>query len=831
VETTLVQSPGRAPAVRLDASELRRRCDPAQFRFTTTAELPDSPLVLGQERAVRAIQFGIGMRRHGYNLFALGPTGAGKHAVVRRFLEERAASEPPARDWCYVHNFEQPHRPLAISLPKGMGIKFRDDIAALIEELRTAITAALETDEYRRKHQQIHEEFEKRRDTALEDLRKRAADQEIALIRTPLGWALAPIRQGEVVDADAFQQLPEGEQRRVKAAIEGFEADLDRLLHEVPKWRRESHEKIRALSQAVTKATVDTLIDELKKAYGGEADVQAYLAAFEKDVIDNADDFRQPKEGEEEASPLSALLARATGARAPLSRYRVNVLDDRAPVTGAPVVYEDKPTFQNLIGRVEHVAQMGTLVTDFTHIKAGALHRANGGYLMLDARRVLIEPFAWEGLKRALRARAIRIESLAEALSLVSTVTLEPEAIPLDVKVVLIGERLIYYLLYELDPDFRELFKVAVDFETSLDRSPPGDLAYAGVIATLARKAALRPVSADGVARIVEHGSRVIGDSGKLWMELDRLTDLLREADHWAGVADHAAVHADDVQRAIDAQLHRAGRPRDRLLEEIARGTIMIATGGAAVGQVNGLSVIELGGFAFARPSRITARVRLGTGTVVDIEREVELGGPIHSKGVLILSGFLAGRYVPDHPLSLSASIVFEQSYGAVEGDSASSAELYALLSALADVPVKQSIAVTGSINQHGVVQPVGGINEKIEGFFDVCQARGLTGDEGVIIPAANTRHLMLRDDVVEAVKAGKFRIYAVETVDQGIELLTGLPAGVRDGAGRFPDGSVNGLVERRLVGLATQARRFRVGAAEPSNGSTVSEGQTPRRG
>jgi predicted ATP-dependent protease len=809
------QGPKARPAATLTALDLRRRCDPARFPFKTTAELPDSPLVFGQARAVAAIQFGIGMHREGYNLFALGPAGAGKHAVVRKFLEEQAAAEPSARDWCYVHNFEQPHRPQALSLPKGKGAKFRDDMTRLVDELRTAISAALETEEYRQHHQQIHDEFNTRRDQALEDLRKRAADQNVALIRTPLGLALAPMRGGEVVDADAFQQLPEDERRRFRTTIEGFEAELEKLLREVPKWHRETHEKLRALKQAATKAAVDALIGDLKKAYEGEAGVQAYLATLEKDVIDNADDFRRSKEGEEEdTNPLEALIGKARGS-SPLGRYQVNVLDDHDGTPGAPVVYEDKPTFQNLIGRIEHVAQMGTLITDFTHIKAGALHKANGGYLILDARRVLLEPFAWEGLKRALRARAIRIESLGEALSLVSTVSLDAEAIPLDVKVVLVGDRLLYYLLYEFDPDFRELFKVAVDFESRVDRTDAGDLAYAGVIATLARKASLRPLAASAVARVIEHGARVVEDASKLWIELDRLTDVLREADYWAGRASHDAVEADDVQHAIDARIDRASRPRERLLEEIARGTIMIGTDNAAVGQVNGLSVIELGGFSFGRPSRITARVRLGTGTVVDIEREVELGGPIHSKGVLILSGFLAGRYIPDQPLSLSASIVFEQSYGGVEGDSASSAELYALVSALAGVPIAQSIAVTGSVNQHGVVQPVGGINEKIEGFFDVCRTKGLTGNQGVLIPAANVRHLMLRDDVIEAVKAGRFRICAAETIDQGIEVLTGLPAGVRDETGRFPDKSINGLVEQRLATFAKQARAFRTGTGD----------------
>jgi predicted ATP-dependent protease len=797
----------------MTAAQLRRRCHPELFQFRTTDELADGPLVFGQKRAVSAIQFGIGMRRDGYNIFALGPTGAGKHTIVRRFLEEQAASEPAARDWCYVHNFDQPHRPRAISLPKGMGTKFRDDIARLIDELRTSITAALETDEYRKRLQQIHEESSIRRDQALEDLRRRAADRNVALIRTPLGLALAPTRAGQVIDPEIFQQLPESERQQVRITLEELQAELERIRSDVPKWQREGQETIRALKRAATKAAVDALMDELRRAYDAESGVQAYLASLEKDVIENVDDFRRPKEREEEASPLDALLAKAGAGQSPLGRYQVNVLDDHGTVTGAPVVYEDKPTFQNLIGRIEHVAQMGTLVTDFTHIKAGALHRANGGYLIVDARRVLVEPFAWEGLKRALRAHAISIASLGEAASLVSTISLDAEAIPLHVKVVLIGDRPLYYLLYEFDPDFRELFKVAVDFEASADRTESGELAYAGLIATLARRSGLRPLAASGVARVIEHGARVVGDADKLWLGLDGLSDLLREGDYWAGVAGHAAVDATDIQQAIDAHIHRAARPRERLQEEIARGTIMIATTGTSTGQVNGLSVSELGGFAFARPSRITARVRLGGGTVVDIEREVELGGPIHSKGVLILSGFLAGRYVPDHPLSLSASLVFEQSYGGVEGDSASSAELYALLSALANVPVRQSIAVTGSVNQHGVVQPVGGINEKIEGFFDVCLATGLTGDQGVLIPVANVRHLMLRDEVVKAVEAGTFHVYAVDTIDQGIEVLTGVPAGVRDETGRFPSKSFNGLVEERLTSFAKQARAFRTSA------------------
>jgi predicted ATP-dependent protease len=805
----------------LAAAQLCRRCDPATLGFQTTDELPDCAITLGQDRAVSAIQFGIGIRHTGYNLFALGPSNAGEHVIVRQFLEQQAAHEPTGRDWCYVHNFEQPHRPRAISLSAGQCAKFRDDMAQLVEDLRAAVSAALETEEYRRRHQEIDQEFNERRQTALADLGRRAAERGVALIQTPVAVALAPMRDGQPLEADDFAKLPEADRNRLKTAVEEFEKELDRLLHLIPKWRRESREKERALKRAVSSRAVEALIDELSAEYEGHGDVQTYLSLVKHDVIEHAEDFRRGKEEEEGASP-DALIAKSVLASQPLGRYQVNVLDDHSGVRGARVVYEDKPTFQNLVGRIEHVAQMGTLVTHFTLIKPGALHKANGGYLILDARRLLLEPFAWEGLKRALRAGALCIESLGEALSLVSTVSLDPEPIPLNVKVVLIGERLLYYLLYEFDPDFRELFKVAVDFETSAERTDDADALYARMIGTLARKAGLHPFTAAAVARVIEHGARVVGDAEKLWLALDGLGDLLKEANHCAEASGRVVVDAPDVQRAIDARTYRGGGPRERLQEDIARGTIAIATTGDIVGQVNGLSVVELGGSAFARPSRITARIRLGSGRVLDIEREVELGGPIHSKGVLILAGFLNGRYAPDQPLSLSASIVFEQSYGTVEGDSASSAELYALLSALADVPLKQSIAVTGAINQRGEMQAVGAINEKIEGFFDVCKARGLTGGEGVLIPSANKRHLMLRRDVIDAVAAGHFHIYPVDTIDQGLEILTGMPAGKRDAAGTFPVGTFNERVERQLITFARQARAYKLPGDLGSDGQPL---------
>jgi len=797
----------------LGPDALCRRCDPEQFPFETTDDIEDLHEIIGQPRAVEAVQFGIGMEREGYNIFALGPAGTGKYTLVRQALEQRAATEPVPFDWCYVNNFAQPYRPRVLRLPPGTGVKLRRDMEQLVEEVRTALSSAFESEEYRTRRQVIEEEFKERQEQAFNELRQRAQERGLALLRTPVGLVFAPLRDGEVLPPEEFQKLPEEERKRLEAEVEVMQEELQKIIHQMPRWEREMREKVRELDREITNFAVGHLIDELRKKYEELPDVVEYLNAVQQDVIENVRDFLRPEEPRQGApiGPVSHLM---TGPPT-LRRYQVNVLVDHSESKGAPVIYEDNPTYQNLVGRVEHMAQMGALVTDFTLIKPGALHRANGGYLILDARKVLLQPYAWEALKRVLQSRQIRIESLGEMLSLVSTVSLEPEPIPLDVKVALLGDRLLYYLLSSLDPDFGELFKVAADFNEEFDRSDENQMLYARLIATLARKEGLRPFDRGAVARVIEHSSRLAGDAEKLSTRMRNICDLLREADYWAGRSGNGAVTAQDVQRAIDAQIYRSDRVREKLQEEILRGTILIDTEGERVGQVNGLSVIQLGNFAFGRPSRITARVRMGRGEVIDIEREVELGGPIHSKGVLILSGFLGARYAAERPLSLSASLVFEQSYSGVEGDSASLAELYALLSAIAEVPIKQSLAVTGSVNQHGQIQAIGGVNEKIEGFFDVCKGRGLTGEQGVLIPVSNVKHLMLRSDVVEAVAAGQFHIYPIETVDQGIELLTGIPAGERDEEGNYPEGTINYLVEKRLAELAEKQAAFAKAAEE----------------
>ncbi len=802
----------------LSPEALYRRCDPEQFQFETTAELDDLEGIIGQARAVEAVEFGTAIRREGYNLFSLGPSGTGKFKIVRDFLKQKAATEPIPSDWCYVNSFDDPQKPRTLRLPPGQGMGLRQDVERLVEELRSTIPAAFESEDYRTRKQVIEEEVKEHHEKAFEELRRQGQEKGIALVRTPAGLVFAPTHKGEVISPEEFQQLPEAERERIEKEITALQQQLQASLRQAPQWERGGREKLKALNREVAIFAVGHLIDELRKKYTAIPPVVEFLNAVQQDVIENVEAFLSPPE-----SPLSG-LAGTPQSHSPKTlpffrRYLVNVVVDHSESEGAPVVYEDNPTYQNLVGQVEYMAQMGALSTDFGLIRAGALHQANGGYLMLDALRVLTQPYAWEGLKRALRSGEIRIESLGQALSLISTASLEPEPIPLNVKVVLLGERLLYYMLSEHDSEFNELFKVAVDFEEQVDRSPANHLLYAKLIGRLVRQEKLLPFDRGGVARVIEHSARFTGDAEKLTLHNRTLSDLLREADYWARKAGSNVVAAGDVQRAIDAQIRRASRVRERFREEVLRGTLLIDTEGAKVGQVNGLSVVQPGRFAFGHPSRITARVRLGRGEVVDIEREVELGGPIHSKGVLILSAFLGARYASDRPLSLSASLVFEQSYSGVEGDSASSAELYALLSALAETPLKQTLAVTGSVNQRGEVQAIGGVNEKIEGFFDLCHARGLTGEQGVLIPASNVKHLMLRQDVVEAVEAGKFHVYPVETIDQGIALLTGLEAGERDGGGDFPEGSVNHRVEERLIALAEKRRSF--GQPSQSRGET----------
>jgi len=800
---------------------LRQRFDPSDLDFDTTDDLPAETQVVGQDRAIEALDFGMNIDAEGYNVFALGPAGTGRRELVQHLLDEEAAAEETPPDLCYVNNFDDEREPRALTLPAGRGCAFKEDADQLIENLQTALPATFESEEYQSRREMIQEEVREGQEAALEDLQERARQEGIALIRTPQGFVFTPIRDGEVIPPEEVESMPEEERQQAQEQIEEYQDELQQILRKVPEHQREARQRVEELNKEMAALAIDDLIDALREKYADLDDVLEFLDSVRSDLIENVDFFVQaPQQGQDASQQgqppmMQQQSQQGGGQQAPAPdgafwrRYRVNLIVDHEDTEGAPVVYEDNPNYQNLVGQVEQIAQMGALVTDFNLIRPGALHEANGGYLIVEARQLLTQPYAWEGLKRALRNSEIQIESPGQALGLIRTLTLEPEAIPLDVKLVVVGERLLYYLLDALDPDMERLFKVMADFDDQIDRIEEQEAAYADLLATTIEDHDLQPFDRSAVARVMDRSVRLVSDTEKLSAEVEQIRDLLKEAHHWAQQDEADVVTDEHVQQAIDAQIYRADRLRERVQESIEREQIYIDTDGATIGQVNGLSYLEAGGFSFGRPNRITVRVRLGEGKIVDIERETALGGAIHSKGVLILSGFLQGRFAQRYPLSLSASLVFEQSYGGIDGDSASSAELYALLSALAEAPLKQTLAVTGSVNQRGVVQPIGGVNEKIEGFFDVCNGRGLTGDQGVLIPASNTDNLMLRPDVVAAAEADDFHVYPVETIDQGIELLTGMEAGTRDEQGVFPDDTINGRVEARLREFADRRRQF----------------------
>lgn len=792
----------------LPPQALRTITDPR----TIVMEAAGGPEMLGfvgQPRAVDAMDFGLRMKRPGFNLFAMDVPGTDRRASISEFLARHGRSAPAPDDWVYVYNFASPEKPRALRLAAGSAVRLRDAMADLVADLGIAIPALFESDDYKSRRGAIDEEFEEAQEQAFGRVGETAREKSISVMRTPVGFAFAPVRDGKAIKSEAFEKLPQDERDRIQADINALQGQMKDVLAHMPALEKARRARIRALNKEMAGGTVGEAIREVAQAFTGIAEVQSFLRDVSDDLLTNIEVFLESAEAAANAPIQSASLTRSQDPR--FRRYRINVVvgEKDGERKGAPIVYESNPTFQNLIGRIEHVAQMGALVTDFMLVRAGALHRANGGFLVIDARDLLSQPFAWPALKRCLRSGEIRITSLAEQVSLITTTSIEPDPIPLDIKVVLFGDRWLYYLLVALDPDFVELFKVEVDFDDEFDRTDDNVRRYAQLIAAIAGKDGLRPMQPDALARMIDETARFAEDAEKLSLRLAVVADVLREADHWAGQAGRERIAAEDVGKAVAERRRRSARLRERVLEAITRDIIRIAIDGAVVGQINGLSVSQLGAYSFGRPTRITARVRMGAGKLIDIEREVELGGPLHSKGVLILSGFLAARYAPDVPVSMHASLVFEQSYGGVDGDSASSAELYALLSALSDIPIKQGFAVTGSVNQFGEVQAIGGVNEKIEGYFDICMARGLTGGQGVLIPAANVKHLMLREDVVEACRAGQFAIYPVATIDEGVALLTGVEAGSRGAGGAFPPESVNGKVEAQLRAFAEARRRF----------------------
>lgn len=767
--------------MRLEPAQLRSCCAPTSLPFESTAELEDLPGPLGQPRALEALALAVAERREGYHVYALGPSGSGRHSLVRSYLETRGADQPPPPDRCYVHNFEDGYRPLALTLPAGRANPLRDAMRRLVEDLRAGLPAAFETDRYRSKVRMLEAELTSREEEAFAQALDRAKLDGVAVERTEESLTVAPLRDGKSLADEEFAQLPVPEQQRLNRLVERHTRRLEKLLDQVPRWRREAQHRLRALHRKVARSTVASLTQDVRRQF---PEARAYFAQLVEDVVANASDFRPP-----ETAELGLAGPDSDALEVRLQNYRLNVLIDHSESRAVPVVYEDHPTHANLVGRIEQVVDQGAVVTDYTLIKPGSLHRANGGYLIVEAEKLLEAGPAWATLKRALRSHRVTPEPVEEESG---AAALQPQPIPLDLKVILVGGRALYETLYQVDPDFRELFKVLAEFEPDLERSPTSEGEYARLLATLARREGLRPFSAGAVAYLLEHSSRLAEDAGKLCLHMRSLLDLLVESNHYAS---GDTVGRADVERALEAQARRGGSLQERLLADVARGVQVIATHGLRVGQVNGLSVLEQGGYRFGLPLRVTARVRAGRGKMIDVERETGLGGRLHAKGFLGLSGYLSGRYCADRPLSLYASLVFEQSYAESEGDSASAAELLALLSALADLPLRQDLAVTGSVSQLGEIQAIGGVNEKVEGFFAVCRRRGLTGCQGVVIPASNVQHLMLAHEVVDAVRQGLFHVYAASTVDECLELLAGIPAA-----------EFNDQVERRLTGFGPRA-------------------------
>ena len=792
----------------LPAKRLRAECDPKMLGFDTTASLKPSSAFIGQDRAIDAIKLSASIEHKDFNLYVLGRDGTGRHTAVTQLLSTAAASRPVPCDWVYVNNFDAPHRPHAMKLEPGTAAELKLAMQHVVDDLANEIPALFESEEYQTQRRAIEEELGKKHEEPIAEFAERAQAESVALLRTPMGFLLSAIVNGKPIKPDVYEALPSEQREEIDAKIEDLQDQLTDILKQAPELEREHRQKIEELHAAMAERAVSLRMKDVEKQFLGNTAVGTYLERVRIDMIANAELFLMST-ADANTGPFPEVI-RKYHQDPHFDRYAVNIMvAHQAGPTSAPIATEDLPSLNHLTGRIENISEMGTLSTNFTLIKPGALHRANGGYLILDAHRLLSEPYAWDALKRCLQSQSISIISLAERLSFSSTITLEPDPIPLDVRIVLVGDRRLHMLLQLLDPEFGKLFKVQADFEDDLPRTAKNTRALARIVAGYAAKENLRPMKAAAVARLLDHAVRLANDSTKLTLELGALTDVMREADFYAAKQKRKLISDGDITQAIQQAERRASRVKDRMQEAVARKTILIDTRGRAVGQINGLAVIGIGKVTFGRPSRITARARMGAGKLVDIEREVELGGPLHSKGVLILGSYLSSRYALDVPMSLHANLVFEQSYGGVDGDSASSAELYALLSALSDVPIRQGLAVTGSVNQNGDVQAIGGVNEKIEGFFDTCVAQGLTGEQGVLIPASNVDHLMLRRDVIEAATAGRFRVIAIKTIDQGIKVLTGTTAGRRGRSGQFPATSINGLVEAKLRSFAETRRRF----------------------
>lgn len=762
----------------LPLSALYRATPLSRLPAKSTRRITPVPEFLGQERARESLDMAMAMTHDGYNLFAIGHNGLGKRTMIRRYVQAHAAQRPAPADWIYVNNFQDPRYPQAIQLPPGMGPQVKQDVHALWRKLADRVVRTFESDRYQERRDQLKLSLSREQQEALTALATAGERKGVKLVlRNPGGYgfvAMGP--DGDPLPDDQFKKLAPADQTRLRAVIEVMEGRLRKVARRLDQAEDSHREAIDALNDELVLAQLDPLLNKLLARYEGQPALVRYLKAYRLDLLEHLELILNAAENQD-----ATVSVGQAGQQLPPVRYQINALVTHDPKQGAPVLHEDMPTHYNLLGHVEQVTYMGTVATDFTLIRPGALHKANGGYLIIEAEQVLEHPYAWQSLKRALRARALKLSSLEQMLTLTGTISLEPDVIPLDIKLVLLGDRETFYLLQEFDPELETVFKLRADFESDMPRTPENELAYAHFLADVVRQERLRPLTREATARLIEESARWADDQDLISLHARSAADLLRETDFWAQQAGVQQLTAEHVRAALSGRERRHDRLRRLYLEDIGKGTQLFTCSGSVVGQVNGLTVVSYGDASFGLPSRISVTAHYGDGDITDIERDVDLGGAIHSKGVMILTSYLKALFGAEHPLRFEAHIAFEQSYSGVDGDSASLAELCGLLSAIGQLPVNQAIGITGSMNQLGEVQPIGGVNEKIEGFFAACQLKGLTGDQGVIIPVQNVRHLMLRDDVLAAVKAGQFRIWAVSQATEAIALMLGLPAGTPD--------------------------------------------------
>ncbi len=778
----------------LPVEKLRFNCDETAFNFATTETVPPLEVMIGQERAVKAVEFGLFTKNPGYNIFVSGLVGTGKITYAEAAVKKVANQQEVPNDWCYVNNLETPGQPIALALPASMGCTFKQDMQELVEDLKTDIPKVFSSEDYEQAKSELVKQYQEQRSVMVEEFTQYAESQGISPQWSSTGFVGMPMVDGKAVGPEEYQKLDK-EQRDIieKNMLAVHEKGMD-VVRRIQLLERAIREQLKQLDVKIGLFAAGHLIDEFKEKYRDYQPVVDYLEAIKQDVSKNINEFKP--QAEEENNPLMLFKRPAQDAK---DKYNVNLLVDNREIQGAPVVVEINPTYYNLVGRAEYETRMGVVSTDFTMIKPGALHKANGGYLILNARDVLTNVGAWEALKRVLKTKKLQIENLGEQYGVLAMASLKPEPIPIDVKVVLIGNPYIYQMLYNYDEDFRKLFKAHADFDVVMENNPVNTQKLAGFISSTVTREKLKHFDKSAVARVVEYCSRLTGSQTKLTTRFNDVVEILCEADVWATMDGSQIVTAEHIKKAIEEKRYRANKYEERLQEMFAEGHLLIDTDGEKVGQVNGLAVLSVGEYMFGKPSRITANTYLGKSGVVNIERETKTSGTSHTKGVLTLSGYLGQKYAQKHPLTLTASLTFEQLYDGVDGDSASSTELYAILSSVAGLPIKQYIAVTGSVNQKGEIQPIGGATEKIEGFFSVCKLKGLTGNQGVMIPHQNASNLQLSDEVIEAVRQGKFHIYPVKTIDQGIEILTGTPAGELNADGTYPAGTVNDLVSHKL--------------------------------